>query len=81
MDNLKDCKDWITVDAPNKVVEKLQDRNQVYFGQAQGTPFTIPPLSEDLNFDSATSSADMILEGMYESSGLAEITRLVISQL
>jgi hypothetical protein len=31
-----------------------------------------------LNFDSATSSADMILEGTYDSSGLAKITRLVI---
>jgi hypothetical protein len=75
-DNPKDCKDWITIDAPNEVVKKLRDPNRVHFRQAQGTPFTVPPLSEDLNFDGATSSADMILEGMYDSSGLAEITRL-----
>jgi hypothetical protein len=80
-DNPKDCKDWITVNAPNEVVEKLRDRNRVHFGQAQGTPFTVPPLSKDLNFDGATSSADMILEGTYDSSRLAKITRLVISQL
>jgi hypothetical protein len=80
-ENPKECKDWITVDAPNEVVEKLRDGNRVHFGQAQGTPFTVPPLSEDLNFDGATSSADMILEGTYDSSGFADITRLVISQL
>jgi hypothetical protein len=46
------------------VVEKLHDCNRSHFSQAQGTPFTVPPLSEDLN-----------------SSGLADITRLVISNL
>jgi hypothetical protein len=81
MDSLKDCKDWITVDAPNKEVKKLQHRNRVHFGQAQGSPFMVPPLSEDLNLDGATSSADMILEGTYDSSRFAEITWLVISQL
>jgi hypothetical protein len=80
-DNPKDCKDWITIDAPTAVVEKLQDRNRLHFGQAQGTPFTVPPLSEDLDFDGATSSAEMILDGTYDSSGLADITRLVISYL
>jgi hypothetical protein len=63
------------------VVEKLRNRNHSHFGQAQGTPFTVPPLSEDLNFDGATSSAEMTLDGTYDSSGLADITRLVISNL
>jgi hypothetical protein len=80
-DNPKDCKDWITINAPAAVVEKLRDRNRLHFGQAQGTPFTVPPLSEDLDFDGATSSAEMILDGTYDSSGLADITRLVISKL
>jgi hypothetical protein len=63
------------------MVEKLHDRNRSHFGQAQGTPFTVPPLSEDLNFDGATSSTEIILDGTYDSSGLANITRLVISNL
>jgi hypothetical protein len=46
-----------------------------------GTPFTVPPLLEDLDFDGATSSAEMILDGTYNSSGLADITWLVISNL
>jgi hypothetical protein len=62
-------------------VEKLRDRNCLHFGQAQGTPFTMPPLSKDLDFDGATSSADMILDGTYDSSQLADITWLVISNL
>jgi hypothetical protein len=40
--NPKDCKEWITIDAPNAVVEKLRDRNRSHFGQAQGTSFTVP---------------------------------------
>jgi exonuclease III len=80
-DNPKDCSDWITVDAPAEVVEKLRDRNRKHFGQAHGTPFTIPPLSEDLDFTGATSSADMILEGTYDASALADITQLVISKM
>jgi hypothetical protein len=79
--NPKDCKEWITIDAPKAVVEKLQDRNRSHFSQAQGTPFTVPPLSEDLNFDGTTSSAEMIIDGTYDSSGLADITHLVISNL
>jgi hypothetical protein len=59
---------FLTVQAPSI------NHNHVHFGQAQGTPFTVPPLSEDLTFDGATSSADMILEGNYDSSGLANIT-------
>jgi hypothetical protein len=56
-DNPKDCKDWITIDAPTAMVKKLQDRKRRHVGQAQGTPFTVPPLSEDLDFNGATSSA------------------------
>jgi hypothetical protein len=37
-------KEWITINAPQAVVEKLRDRNRSHFGQAQGTPFTVPPL-------------------------------------
>jgi len=62
-------------------VEKLRDRNRSHFGQAQGTPFTLPPLSDDLDFDGATSSAEMILDGTYDSTSMADITRLVISNL
>jgi hypothetical protein len=80
-DNPKDCSEWVTIDAPTEVVEKLRDRNRKHFGQAHGTPFTIPPLSEDLDFHGATSSADMILDGSYNSSALADITQLVVSQM
>jgi hypothetical protein len=47
-DNPKDCKEWITIDAPQALVEKLHDRNHPHFGQTEGTTFTVPPLTEDL---------------------------------
>lgn len=40
--------DWKVIDVPSEVVEHLQRRNRAHFGQAHGTPFTIPPLSTDL---------------------------------
>jgi hypothetical protein len=35
---------WETIHDPNKLQNFVQQRNIIHFGQAQGTPFTIPPL-------------------------------------
>ena len=40
----KSCTEWIQVDVPTEVLMHLQKRNQAHFGQAHGSPFTIPPL-------------------------------------
>ena len=54
-----------TIDIPEEVEAALIERNKNHFGQAQGTPFTISPLSDDLNFSANTVSADKIVEGIY----------------
>jgi hypothetical protein len=46
----KSCTSWTQVDIPTEVIRHLQDRNRKHFGQAHGTPFTIPPLSHHLGF-------------------------------
>ena len=46
----KVCTEWQMVDVPSEVLAHLQKRNRKHFSQAQGTPFTVPPLSIDLGF-------------------------------
>jgi hypothetical protein len=46
-DDPKQCQDWQLIDIPSEVLHHLQTRNRRYFGQAHGSPFTIPPLSAD----------------------------------
>jgi hypothetical protein len=41
----------------------LYERNRNHFSQAQGTPFTVPPLSEALQFDGVTAFGKTILQG------------------
>ena len=39
----KECTEWITLDCPQEIEQALLERNRKHFGQAQGTPFTVPP--------------------------------------
>jgi hypothetical protein len=46
----KQCNDWQIIDVPSEIVNQLKKRNQLHFGQAHGTPFTVPPLLDQLGF-------------------------------
>eukprot|EP00957_Ditylum_brightwellii_P092169 7017075-Ditylum_brightwellii.AAC.1 len=49
LDNPKTANYWRTVDTPKEVAFYLKLRNCLHFGQAKGTPFTVPPLSEEFD--------------------------------
>ena len=49
-DDPKNCTEWQTIDVPSEIVHHLQTRNQKHFGQAQGTPFTVPPYQLHFNY-------------------------------
>jgi hypothetical protein len=53
----------------------------MHFGQAQGTPFTIPPLSDDLGFTSMTPSGKLILNGQYDIAHLDASVQLLVNHL
>jgi hypothetical protein len=54
-------------------------RNRLLFGQAQGTPFTKPPLSEHIDWQASTKYSDMILEGkLYANASLNDIQQLML---
>lgn len=42
-------------------------RNRQHFGQAQGTPFTIPPLQELFDWNASTEAAEDLLEGKFHA--------------
>jgi hypothetical protein len=41
----KQCTSWRQIDVPTDVLNHLRIQNRTHFGQAHGTPFTVPPLS------------------------------------
>ena len=62
----KQCQEWRSIDIPTEVLAHLQTRNRKHFGQAHGTLFTIPPLSDDFGYCGDTLEADALLEGRYD---------------
>ena len=49
---------WVQVDCPKEIEQHITDRNVKHFGQAQGTPWTVPPLSHEVNFQASTLVSD-----------------------
>ncbi|KAI2492122.1 hypothetical protein MHU86_22426 [Fragilaria crotonensis] len=80
-DDPKSCTQWTQVDIPTEVVRHLQDRNRAHFGQAHGTPFTVPPLSDHLGFTGSGPAQDQMLKGEFDVSPYAPNVRLLLSHL
>ena len=77
----KDCTEWKTLDCPKEIEQALLERNRKHFGQAQGTPFTVPPLSQEINFEASTATSELILNGSYTHEDLDNMTQLLIDHL
>ena len=56
-------------------------RNRSHFGQAHGTPFTMPPLSDSIGFTASSNECELILEGNYTNDELDETTQCLIKNL
>ena len=57
LEDPKSCTSWEMITDPTAIEYYLQLRNRRHFGQAQGTPFTTPPLSQDLDWGGKYSSS------------------------
>ena len=77
----KDCTEWKTLDCPEEIEQALLTRNRSHFGQSQGTPFTVPPLSHQINFEASTETAELILNGTYSNEELDEITKMLLEHM
>jgi hypothetical protein len=78
-DDPKTCRQWRTVDLPDKILALLRKRNQDHFGQAEGTPFTVGTLKQDFDFEGSTQTSEMVLEGTYTNAETDKITSAVIA--
>jgi exonuclease III len=77
----KVCKEWQQIDIPDQILDQLLTRNQNHFGQAHGTPFTIPPLSDQLGFCANTEASRDILQGNFDDTQLDENVQLLLRHL
>jgi len=68
LEDPKTCLTWKTITKPDEIEYYIQLRNQGHFGQAQGTPFTEPPLSEQIDWAATTATSESILSGTYTSN-------------
>ena len=77
----KSCREWQTIDIPTEVLHHLQKRNQLHFGQAAGTLFTIPPLSDHLGFCGDGAEAENILDGSFDATNYPPSVALLLRHL
>ena len=59
----KQCNTWKTITNPEDIDFYIRMRNRGHFGQAHGMPFTTTPLSDNINWEATTLSAQEISEG------------------
>ena len=79
--NYKACVDWVTIDTPEAIEARLLQRNQRHFGQASGTFPTTPPFSEWVDWGASSHTAELILEGTWQSTEIDSISQDVISHM
>eukprot|EP00957_Ditylum_brightwellii_P023174 1748988-Ditylum_brightwellii.AAC.1 len=53
-------------------------QNKLYFGQAQGTPFTVLPVSVEVDWGVNSVTSELILEGNYTNEELLDIKQLLL---
>jgi hypothetical protein len=71
----KGCTDWITIEVPKEIEEKLRERNQRHFGQADGTHPTVPPFCEWIDWGASTHQAELILEGNFHTDEIEQLAK------
>ena len=77
----KQCTEWTEVDTPEEVETAIRARNQLHFGQADGTPFATPKMKEQLDFMASTKTAELILDGTYEPDDITSAAAALADHL
>ena len=75
------CSSWITIDTPAEIEERLLQRNRRHFGQADGTFPTKPPFSEWCDWGASTHTAELILEGEWQSDELDKMQQSLLDHM
>eukprot|EP00957_Ditylum_brightwellii_P089733 6834240-Ditylum_brightwellii.AAC.1 len=53
-------------------------QNRSHFGQAHGTPFTVPPLSQCFDWSANSPISELVLQGDYTNDKIDDITQLFL---
>ena len=61
----KEATTWRTIDCPKEIEKTLLECNKQHFSQVQGAPFTVPPLSQEINFEASSAITDLILNTVH----------------
>jgi hypothetical protein len=62
---------WRPIFDQKEITQRLIERNQEHFGQAEGTPFTTGEVHDILGWDSLTEEGVAILAGTFDVESLA----------
>ena len=81
LEDPKEATVWRTVTDPQDIEHYLMLRNCQHFGQAHGTPFTIPPLSNEIDWTATTRASEEVLSGTYtNTTQLTELCKQLLHQ-
>ena len=79
--NYEHCTEWLTIDTPAEIESRLLQRNQKHFGQAEGTFPTQPPFSEWVDWGASTHTAELILNGTWQSTELDDLQQCLLRHM
>ncbi len=77
----KTCTEWVSVDLPHDIETHLRDRNRKHFGQSDGTPPSMPPFSDHIDWAASTRTAELILEGDYSPPELDSLMQSIVDHM
>jgi hypothetical protein len=77
----KICSTWKKIEDPKEVIQAINDRLQIHFGQAKNCTWTTPPLDVTMDFDACCEKAEAILTGTYTTEELDTATKWVVDNM
>jgi len=77
----KDDEYWTTIRDPQQIESLLIKRNQQHFGQAHGTPLTVPRIWNNLTYDGTGQLTVDILNGTYSDKYLTSTSQLFVDHM
>ena len=77
----KTCTKWVSLDLPRDIENHLRSCNGKHFGQAEGTPPTLPPFSDLIDWAASTRTAELILNGDYSPPELDSLMQSIVDHM
>jgi hypothetical protein len=69
------------IQQPDQLEDILFNRNQKHFSQSDGTPFTRPPLNNQLNFSGVSPFGESVLDGNAFTNNIPDSARAILAEL